>query len=168
MAKQIKKQPKQWARDEDKENFWRSEIDLWKVSGLSVSEFCKRHGISDGSFRSWRREISIRDRETSSSSNDVRGVTHFLPDTVKDSRGRVIPARFKKLCQTSEKSGAQSQAAQTPFVPLTVVADKKSVDSAPCSTPVSLEITAPSGFVFKLSCDSNVNFLSSLLKSIEV
>lgn len=167
MARQAKRQPKQWARDEEKEKFWRDHVEQWIHSGLSVSEFCRQQSISAGSFRTWRRELSIRDREISGTgAGTTRSVTPFLPDTVKDSKGRVIPTRFKKFCQTSNQG--QPLITDRSFVPLTVVENKKTAAPVQAEQPISLEIKAPSGFVFKLSCQPDVNFLSSLLNCTEV
>lgn len=165
MARQAKRQPKQWARDEEKEKFWRDHVEQWRHSGLSVSEFCRQQAISVGSFRTWRRELSIRDRETSGAGT-ARSVTPSLPDTVKDSKGRVIPTRFKKFCQTSNQG--QPSITDCSFVPLTVVEKKRTAEPVQAEQPISLEIKAPSGFVFKLSCQPDVTFLSSLLKCTEV
>lgn len=54
---------KRWQRDEDKESFWRIHIDAWKKSGLSVRKFCHANFLTESSFRAWRRELSLRDRE---------------------------------------------------------------------------------------------------------
>jgi len=37
--------------------FWEAAIRLWKDSGLSVREFCRREGLAEHSFYSWRREL---------------------------------------------------------------------------------------------------------------
>ena len=49
-------------RDTHKEAFWRSKIQLWKDSGLSVRAFCRKHHLSEPSFYSWRAVIAQRDR----------------------------------------------------------------------------------------------------------
>lgn len=162
MAKRATRIPKQWERDKEKEKFWRQEIAEWQVSGLSVTEFCRRRNIPDGSFRSWRREISIRDRETGVSKGST-SVTPSLPDKVKDARGRVIPARFKEMC-------AEAQAKkEMPFVPLTLVENHPKERPAPAVpvAPVYIEVQSPKGFTYKLNCDADVQFLSNFLKRIE-
>jgi hypothetical protein len=53
-----------WVRDIDKEAFWRSHISAWKKSKLSIRQYCIINtDISESSFRSWRRELDLRDRE---------------------------------------------------------------------------------------------------------
>lgn len=37
--------------------FWKEAIRLWTDSGLSVREFCRREGLTEHSFYSWRREL---------------------------------------------------------------------------------------------------------------
>jgi len=60
---------KRWQRDEDKESFWRSHIEAWRTSGLSVRKFCHVNFVTESSFRSWRRELALRDRESSKPSD---------------------------------------------------------------------------------------------------
>jgi hypothetical protein len=55
---------KRWQRDEDKESSWRVHIEAWRASGLSVRKFCQVNFISESSFRTWRRELALRDRES--------------------------------------------------------------------------------------------------------
>ena len=42
-------------RDEQKEQQWRRWIAQWRTSGLSVRDFCARHGLATPSFYAWRR-----------------------------------------------------------------------------------------------------------------
>lgn len=37
--------------------FWEAAIRLWTDSGLSVREFCRREGLAEHTFYSWRREF---------------------------------------------------------------------------------------------------------------
>ena len=48
-------------RDARKEQQWRRRILQWRQSGLSVRAFCSRHGLAQGSFYLWRRELQHRD-----------------------------------------------------------------------------------------------------------
>jgi hypothetical protein len=48
------------ARDEEKERQWRRRIDQWRSSGLSVRDFCARHGLSTAGFYNWRRVLERR------------------------------------------------------------------------------------------------------------
>ena len=46
-----------------KEVCWRGRLRDQAGSGLSVRAFCRRDGLSEPSFYSWRRELEKRDRE---------------------------------------------------------------------------------------------------------
>ena len=37
--------------------FWEAAVRLWSESGLSVREFCRREGLAEHTFFSWRREL---------------------------------------------------------------------------------------------------------------
>jgi transposase len=47
-------------RDERKERQWRRWINDWRASGLSVRDFCARHGLATASFYNWRRALEQR------------------------------------------------------------------------------------------------------------
>jgi hypothetical protein len=47
-------------RDERKEQQWRRWIHDWRASGLSVRDFCARHGLATASFYNWRRALERR------------------------------------------------------------------------------------------------------------
>ena len=53
------------ARDERKERQWRRWISRWQTSGLSVRDFCGRHGLAAASFYHWRRVLERRATERS-------------------------------------------------------------------------------------------------------
>ena len=50
-------------RDEAKERYWREKIRTGTRSGLSIREFCRREGLKEGQFHSWRRELWRREQE---------------------------------------------------------------------------------------------------------
>jgi transposase len=47
-------------RDETKADQWRKRITEALRSGLSVREFCRRQGVPEAQFYSWRRKLSDR------------------------------------------------------------------------------------------------------------
>jgi hypothetical protein len=51
------------ARDERKERQWRRWISQGRASGLSVRDFCTRHGLATASFYHWRRVLERRAAE---------------------------------------------------------------------------------------------------------
>ena len=48
-------------RDPAKERQWRQRIAQWQTSGLSVTAFCARHGLTVPNFYAWRRLLRRRD-----------------------------------------------------------------------------------------------------------
>jgi transposase-like protein len=48
-------------RDPQREQFWRDAMAAWQASGLSVRQYCRRHGLAEPSFYHWRRELRQRD-----------------------------------------------------------------------------------------------------------
>jgi hypothetical protein len=57
-------------RDPAREKLWRRAIRDQERSGLSVHVFCEREGLKVGNFLRWRRELSRRDRERTTSLPD--------------------------------------------------------------------------------------------------
>ena len=45
------------SKREETREFWEAAIRLWNDSGLPVREFCRREGLAEHSFYSWRREL---------------------------------------------------------------------------------------------------------------
>ena len=62
------------------ERQWRERVSSWTKSGLTVREFCLRHGVTATSFHYWRREL--RQRDAASSSRPVPDRPRFVPVTV--------------------------------------------------------------------------------------
>lgn len=48
-------------RDPVRERLWRKRVASWQKSGLTIREFCTRHGLADTAFQHWRRELRERD-----------------------------------------------------------------------------------------------------------
>jgi len=62
------------ARSAAKEACWRERLQNQAGSGLSVRAFCRREGVSEPSFYSWRRELDKRDRQRTARS--AAGANH--------------------------------------------------------------------------------------------
>ncbi len=157
--------PRQWARDEEKEKYWRGKFAAWKESGTSVRAFCSKHSLPESSFNAWRREIVIRDRENSLTGIcDGDPLASSVPAKVKDSRGRLIPARFREQ-PANTPAAPQKQA--SPFVPLQVI------QSAPAAAPVtapsitSMEIVTPAGSTLRIAGNTDITFITALVQSLE-
>ncbi len=50
------------SKREETEEFWEAAIRLWGESGLSVREFCRREGLTENAFYSWRRKLQAENR----------------------------------------------------------------------------------------------------------
>jgi len=50
-------------RDEKKERYWQEKIRSGACSGLSIREYCRREGLKESQFYSWRRELWRREQE---------------------------------------------------------------------------------------------------------
>ena len=66
------------SRDRGKESYWRGLIAAQGASGLSVSAFCRREGISPSSFYRWRRILAGLDGAVESR----RGESELDPEDV--------------------------------------------------------------------------------------
>lgn len=66
---------------------WRDRLARWRESGLSVSEFCWREGVSPPSFYQWRKRL----RRSPHSGNRSAGAPVFLPVEVVGSAGESSP-----------------------------------------------------------------------------
>jgi transposase-like protein len=44
-------------------------IETWKNSDMSVSQFCKAEGLSEGTFYGWRRRLSVRNAQRKESAD---------------------------------------------------------------------------------------------------
>ena len=157
--------PRQWARDQEKESFWRDKLAQWLSSGLSVRAFCRRQQVPESSFNAWRREIMIRDRE--SLVND--GVStelsrQSIPATVKDSRGRLIPTKFREA-QSSQQVVSDSPA--SPFVPLQIVHSTPHDSAVLQKSITQLDIVTPAGFTVRVTSDADVSFIAKIIQTLE-
>ena len=63
--------------------FWEAAIGLWSESGLSAREFCRREGLTENVFYSWRRKLRAENR-MSEAGQEASGVGQ--PDDVKRRR----------------------------------------------------------------------------------
>ena len=48
-------------RCSSKERFWRTVVQQWRRSGLSVRPYCAEHGLSEPTFYAWRRTLAERE-----------------------------------------------------------------------------------------------------------
>jgi hypothetical protein len=50
-------------RDVQKEHFWRTTIQRWQASRLSIRAFCQQQALSKAQFHAWRRTLATRDAQ---------------------------------------------------------------------------------------------------------
>jgi transposase-like protein len=62
----------------DREQFWRRHRDRHRTSGLTIADYCRRHGLAASSFHAWRRTLAARDRAPAS----LAPTPAFLPVAV--------------------------------------------------------------------------------------
>lgn len=168
MPRNQRKAPGTWTRDPDKERFWRRTLAEYSVSGLSISEFCRQRDLSAASFGAWKRELQIRDREDVASGRTIKNApVPELPASVKDSRGRIIPSRFRKWLDEPVMSPPSKDSNLSPFVPLKLVEDAKAVLPVVVPATSQIEIHCPSGITIRLDNQADIEFVSKLLRSME-
>jgi transposase len=51
----------------------------WKASGLKVSEFCEREGVTPTAFAHWRKEIASRDARRARAADPLFVPVHITP-----------------------------------------------------------------------------------------
>ncbi len=66
-------------KDPALERQWRERVAGWQASGMSVREFCVRHGLTEPTFHFWKRELRARDQASAKSSS---AQPKFVPVTV--------------------------------------------------------------------------------------
>jgi hypothetical protein len=54
--------PRTFHRDTKPEPFWRDLIGRWSASGQSVAAFCIAHRVSQATYYSWRKRLTVQSR----------------------------------------------------------------------------------------------------------
>lgn len=67
-------------RDPVREQFWRTQFELWQASKLTVRAFCLQHQIALSTFQYWIQELRRRDAEPTIPSAPTTST--FIPVTV--------------------------------------------------------------------------------------
>jgi transposase-like protein len=143
---------RRWSNELDRESFWRKKLEEWQVSGLSVREFAKKHGLSEPRFYRWRREIWNLDIARGASGNTNSG-----PGTSGQQR----------TMNSVRRLAAREESSQPGFVPLSPAAE----NSAPPENTVEkqgLELHISRGSFIKVFHDSDFSLVSKLLTALEV
>lgn len=77
----------------DREPFWRDTLAAFATSGLSVREFCRRHGLHERRFHAWRKNLGLSPvaRPATSHSATAPPVSGFVPvRLVADATAEVV------------------------------------------------------------------------------
>lgn len=164
-----KQATRRWARDEDKEQFWKNALIEYASSGVSISAFCRQKNISPNSFNAWRRELQIRERERAAAGRSA-GESQFpvFPDKVKDSRGRIIPSRLSKWVSETKAETVDSNA-KVPFIPLRLV-EPPTLTPEPTVQPQNcsgIEVVSPTGFVVRLKGEVDIESIKRIFTALE-
>lgn len=157
-----------WSRSEEKEKYWREHVSAWRNSGLSVRAYCQQHDVIETSFYAWRRELAIRERETSPRAQSNSKAV------VKDSRGRSIPTHFAELeptritrSETQSGTGWSQLSGSNPFVAMKLVQNEEKADKRQGGSSTELTITTPRGFSVQLSSTIDIELLKTVIQALE-
>ncbi len=61
-----------------REAFWRQHLERWRTQGSSQRDYCRQHGLGQGSFSRWKYELARRE-ETTRRSPDQQVSPPFIP-----------------------------------------------------------------------------------------
>jgi hypothetical protein len=159
-----------WARDPDKEAYWRKQLALWQRSGLSIRAFCREHGVVETSFYAWRRELIIRGREDGGT-DELTQPDRVTPNTLTDGRGRKIPIRYRETDQAAMHAVLQD--GSNPFVPIRLIHADEQPQAVPLGVTAAsagtkgIEIELPGGARIMLGDGSNVRLVAELLSILK-
>jgi hypothetical protein len=165
--KKARRQSKQdrWTRDPVKEKYWREQIARWQKSGLSVRAFCAEHGVVETSFYAWRRELIIRARE--SGELEEQQNPEGTPNTVRDSRGRIIPVRFRQTENDAMQSLAKKTPESNPFIPVKIVPDQPEPIERGKAANSGVAISMPTGCSISIRDIADIDLLRQVLNIME-
>ncbi len=101
-------------RQSEARDFWDAAIRLWEESGLSVRDFCRREGLGEHSFHSWRGKLP-----SESSSPEAAAQVSATADVETISNARRQRRKRRRLSRpTSPEVSAVT------FMPVRVLADE--------------------------------------------
>lgn len=129
----------------EKEEFWRLAIAEHEHSGVSAREFCRREGLSEPCFYSWRRKLRGRQAAEEQRQGEDPGL---VPVNVTQS-----PTGAARTLRVAESSGALEDCVRDAFSALPTVRE-------------SVEIATPGGFVLRVREAIDSRRLSSLLQTL--
>lgn len=103
--------------------YWQDLVDQWSLSGLSQAAFCRKRGITYGSFTWWKQRltpatddhVALRDSRSSRSSHSKHGVR-----SSRGSRGSTTKLDSLRKAQTKTGSLPDAQTKTGSFVEVQV------------------------------------------------
>lgn len=127
----------------EKEAFWRFVLCEHAESGLSISEFCRREGVSQASFYQWRKKLAGSAATTTATS------------------------------AASRTGNTGELAANTSFIPVEVVPPicRNSAGQQPSTqsrnAAASLTIRTPQGYAVDVSASTSIDVLQCSLRALQ-
>ena len=87
-------------RSGDRSAYWRKMIAAQAKSGLPISHFCKRDGLSEGSFYLWRKKLAAAVVDSPPSSPpSAMPETHFVPVQLEPPVAPTFELSFPNGCR---------------------------------------------------------------------
>ena len=142
--------PKHGQRDLSKEEQWRRTFTDWDKTGLSGAKFCRQRGIIYSQFKDWQKKIRRLDAEIAQMS-------------------RILPTRQRRIVGAAEPLTAHSSARALEFAEVQVAdpSGKQQPLTAVDRAAKQLEIVLATGTTIRLTAGCPVDWLSSLIASLE-
>jgi transposase-like protein len=146
--------------------FWEEALRLWAETGLSVRAFCRREGLAEHSFYSWRRRLppenaSIKANQESKANRE---------SSTKDGGEVIVKTRSHRLTRKVAET-ASKDAAAVEFVPVHVLDQEVAGVRPTCAeTPAAaspIEIVHASGWRVRIPADFDSATLAAVLTVLE-
>ena len=132
----------------EKEEFWRLAIAEHEASGDTARDFCRREGLSEACFYSWRRKLRARQATEGQREGEVPGL---VPVSITQSPSGAARTLHMAQSRTALDFGCAGDASRA----LQAVRE-------------SVEIATPGGFVLSVREAIDSRRLSSLLHTLAV
>jgi hypothetical protein len=158
--------PPHLRRDMAKERRWRGVIANWQASGISITEYCRLHDVPYRDLTNWRRIIRTRDLEQRTASPKV---DHRTKKRAGRTQGDAIwPS--EKVAQQPDTAlqFPRRRQGSVDFAEVQLIDKQKDEEEQSGSDGgVVIEVVLPSGISLRLKAGCPLNFLSSVVSSLE-
>jgi transposase-like protein len=132
--------------------FWGAAIRLWNESRLSVREFCRREGLSEHAFYSWRRTLTLNNPSSVAEADAVTA-------------GSRKQGRRKEVVASADKSSPAVE-----FLPVRIVGKEVSrvrAASAGAAGTERIEVVGASPWRVRISAGFDPRTLEAVLTVLE-